>query len=84
MTAGPRTYEITFDGQVGRAMRAQFDDCQITAGPHATILRAELPDQCARAGLIQRVVDLRLEISCVLRVFPPGPDLAPDPYRALR
>jgi hypothetical protein len=77
--AGPRTYEIAFDGQASRMVRAEFDDCQITAGPHTTILRAELPDQCALAGLIQRVIDLRLEISCVLRVFPPGPDPPPDP-----
>ena len=77
--AGLRTYEIAFDGQASRMVRAEFDDCQITAGPHTTILRAELPDQCALAGLIQRVIDLRLEISCVLRVFPPGPDQPPPP-----
>lgn len=75
--AGPRTYEIAFDGQASRMVRAEFDDCQVTVGPHATILRAELPDQCALAGLIQRVIDLRLEISCVLRVVPPGPDPPP-------
>lgn len=79
--AGPRTYEITLDGQASRMIRAAFDDCQITVGPHITILRAELPDQCALAGLIQRVIDLRLEISCVLRVFPPGPSPPPDPER---
>jgi hypothetical protein len=75
--AGPRTYEIAFDGQASRMVRAEFDDCQITVGSRTTILRAELPDQCALAGLIQRVIDLRLEISCVQRVFSPGPDPPP-------
>ena len=71
---GPRTYEITFAGQAGRAVRAEFDDCEITAGRHTTTLRAELPDQAALAGLIQRVIDHRLEITSVLRAFPPGAD----------
>ena len=74
---GPRTYEITFAGHAGRTVRAEFDDCQITIGPHTTTLHAELPDQCALAGLIQRVIDLRLEITSVLRAFPPGPDPPP-------
>lgn len=81
--AGPRTYEIAFDGQASRMVRAEFDDCQITVGPHATILRAELPDQCALAGLIQRIIDLRLEISRVLRVLPPDPDPPAGRFRAL-
>jgi len=75
---GPRTYEITFTGQAGRAVRAEFSDCQIALTPQATTLRAELPDQCALAGLIQRVIDLRLDITSVLRVSPPGPDSYPS------
>jgi len=53
-------------------VRAVFSDCQIALAPHATTLRAELPDQCALAGLIQRVIDLRLEITSIVRVSPPG------------
>ena len=47
-------------------MRAEFDDCTIAIGPGSTTLRAELPDQCAMSGLIQRIIDLRLEITSVL------------------
>lgn len=54
-------------------MRAEFDDCTITTGPGTTTLQAELSDQCALSGLIQRVIDLRLEITRVLLVCPPAP-----------
>lgn len=56
------TYEITFSGRAGRALCAQFDDCQVTTSPEATTLRAELPDQAALPGLIERIVGLGLEI----------------------
>ena len=48
----PQTYEITFAGQAGSTLRAEFDDCEVTVGPDTTTLRAELPDQAApdRAG----------------------------------
>ena len=46
------TYEITFSGQAGRTLRAQFDDCEVTTGPDTTTLRAELPDQAALPGLV--------------------------------
>lgn len=73
---GPRTYEISFAGQVGPAVQAEFDDCQITTGTNRTILHAELPDQCALSGLIQRIIDLRLEITHVLLITPPRRDTA--------
>lgn len=56
------TYEITFSGQAGRTLRAQFDDCQVTTRPDTTTLRAELPDQAALPGLVERIVGLGLEI----------------------
>jgi hypothetical protein len=68
---GPRTYEISFTGQAGPTVRAEFDDCQITTGPNMTTLHAQVPDQCALAGLIQRVIDLRLQITRVLLITPP-------------
>ena len=55
-----RTYEITFTGQAGTTPRAEFDDCDITVGRGLTTLRAELPDEAARGGLIQRITTLRL------------------------
>ncbi len=64
------TYEITFMGQAGAATRAEFDDCQVTVSPDTTTLRCELPDQAALAGLIERIIGLRLEITRVLLVEP--------------
>jgi len=73
-----RTYEITFTGEAGRTLRAEFDDCAITVGPGSTTLRAELPDQPALIGLVQRIIGLGLE---VVRVGPvsPAPMVAMPP-----
>jgi hypothetical protein len=66
-----RTYEVTFTGQAGPAVGAEFDDCEVIRGAGATTLRAELPDQCALAGLIQRIMGLHLEITQVQLLLPP-------------
>jgi hypothetical protein len=55
-------YEITFAGQAGAVLRAEFDDCEVTIGPDTTTLRAVLPDPAAFAGLMQRIAALRLEV----------------------
>ena len=71
---GSQTYEITFTGQAGSTLRAEFDDCEVTLGPGTTTLRAELPDQAALSGLLQRITGLRLElIHMRLVTQPPGP-----------
>jgi hypothetical protein len=70
------TYEITFSGQAGRTLRAQFDDCQVTTTPETTTLRAELPDQAALPELVERIVGLGLEIINVHLVTQPS---APRP-----
>jgi hypothetical protein len=57
-----QTYEITFTGQAGPTLRAEFDDCTVTVGPATTTLRAELPDQAALSGLVQRITGLGLEV----------------------
>jgi hypothetical protein len=64
----PQTYEITFAGQAGNVLCSLFDDCEINIGPHSTTLRAELPDQEALCGLMQRVVDFRLQVTNVCLV----------------
>jgi hypothetical protein len=69
-----RTYEITFTGQAGSVLRAEFDDCEVTLGPGTTTLRAELPDPAALSGLVQRITGLRLEV-VHLRLVPPPPPL---------
>lgn len=61
-------YEITFAGQAGRVLQAEFDDCDVTIGQGTTTLRAELPDPAAFAGLMQRIAALRLEVVHVQRV----------------
>jgi hypothetical protein len=65
-----RTYEIIFSGQAGPAVAAEFDDCEVIPGAGTTTLRAELPDQCALSGLIQRIIGLHLEITRVQVVSP--------------
>jgi len=68
MLVRSRTYEITLAGKAGRTVRAEFEDCTIIAGPDTIILRAELPDQAALWGLMQRVMGLGLEVVHVLLV----------------
>jgi len=65
-----RTYEIIFVGQAGSALRAEFDDCELTIGPGTTTLRAELPDQAALCGLMQRIADLKLEMTHLQLIAP--------------
>ena len=45
-----KTYEITFLGQAGTTLSAEFDDCEVTIGPGTTTLRAELPDLAGTLG----------------------------------
>jgi hypothetical protein len=70
MLAAPRSYEITFLGRAGDTLRAAFDDCAVTVGPGSTTLRARLPDQAALWGLVQRIMDLGLEVIDVHLVAP--------------
>ena len=67
----PQIYEITFTGQAGSALRAEFEDCEVSVGPGTTTLRAELPDQGALSGLMQRITGLGLEVIHMHLVAPP-------------
>jgi hypothetical protein len=70
----PQIYEITFTGQAGTVLRAEFEDCEVSVGPGTTTLRAELPDQGALSGLMQRITGLGLEVIHMHLVAPPpGP-----------
>ena len=70
---GSQTYEITFAGEAGTLLTAEFEDCEVIIGPGTTTLRAEVPDQAAFAGLMQRIADLRLEVVHLHLVAPrPG------------
>jgi len=68
-----QTYEITFAGQAGATVRAAFDDCAVTVGRGTTTLRAELPDQGALSGLMQRITGLGLEV-VHLHLIAPSPE----------
>lgn len=67
-----RTYEITFAGQAGATVRAEFDDCEVSVGPGTTTLRAVMLDQGALQGLMQRISGLGLELIEVRVVAPPA------------
>ena len=62
MLIRPRTYEITFTGRAGAVLCAAFDDCMVIIGRGTTTLRAQLPDQAALWGLVQRIIGLGLEV----------------------
>ena len=66
-----QTYEITFLGQAGTTLRAEFDDCEVTIGPGTTTLRTELPDRGALSGLMERINGLGLDVIDVSLVAPP-------------
>ena len=68
-----QTYDITLTGQASTTVRSEFDDCEIITGPGTTTLHAELPDQGALSGLMQRITGLGLELIDVHRVAPPPP-----------
>lgn len=66
-----QSYEITFLGQAGSTLRAEFDDCEIVLGPGTTTLRADLPDQGALTGLMERINGLGLKVIDVSLVAMP-------------
>jgi hypothetical protein len=67
-----QTYEITFLGQAGTTLRAEFDDCEVTIGPGTTTLRTELQDRGALSGLMERINGLGLDVIDVSLVVPPS------------
>ena len=66
----PRTYEITFVGEAGAILRAEFDDCEVRVSAGTTTLRLELADQGALHGLLLRISNLGLELIDVSVVAP--------------
>jgi hypothetical protein len=70
---GPHTYEITFAGHASPVLRAEFDDCEVTLGPGTTTLRADLPDQGALWGIVERIIGLGLQVIDLHLVAPSVP-----------
>ena len=67
----PQTYEITFLGQAGTTLRAEFEDCEVIIGRGTTTLRTELPDRGALSGLMARINGLGLDVIDVSLVASP-------------
>ncbi len=65
-------YDITFKGEAGAATRAAFEDVGISVGHGFTILHAELPDQAALRGMLDRIAVLGLELTEVRLVVTEG------------
>ena len=66
-----RIYEITFVGRADAVLYAEFDDCEVTVESGMTTLRAEVPDQAALWGLMERINGLRLDVIDMHLVAPP-------------
>ena len=67
----PQTYEITFLGEAGTTLRAEFEDCEVIIGRGVTTLRTELPDSGALPGLVERINGLGLDVIDVSLVASP-------------
>jgi hypothetical protein len=65
----PRTYEITFAGEAVPAIVGAFEDFDVSVGAGITTLRAQLPDQAALHGTLDRLRDLGLELVQVKAVY---------------
>jgi hypothetical protein len=67
-----RTYEITFAGPAVPAIIGAFEDSEVTVDRDTTTLRAELPDQPALHGALNRLQSLGLELLHINIVEPPS------------
>ena len=63
----PITYALTFQGEAGKAVRAAFNDFDLSTKDGLTTLRADVPDQAALHGVIERIRALGLELVDVRR-----------------
>ena len=70
------TYEIRVRGRVTDALLPLFDGWSARVEPVDTVLRADLPDQAALHGVLDRIGSLGLELIEVRRN---GPTAGPDP-----
>jgi hypothetical protein len=68
----PQTYEITFLGEAGTTLRAEFEDCEVVIGRGTTTtLRTELPDRGTLPGLMERITGLGLDVIDISLVASP-------------
>jgi hypothetical protein len=62
MTSTPRTYRVTFLGEIGPATRAAFSEMEARVEHGRTVLSAELPDQAALFSVLNRIHSLGLHL----------------------
>ncbi len=62
MTSTPRTYRVTFLGEIGPATRAAFSEMDAQVDHGRTVLSAELPDQAALFSVLNRIHSLGLDL----------------------
>jgi hypothetical protein len=60
-------YEIRVHGSAGQAICAQFADCEVDVDDESTTIRAQISDQAALHGLLDRVRDVGIELLEVRR-----------------
>jgi hypothetical protein len=58
----PRTYEITFAGEAVPAIVCAFEGFEVNVGVGITTLRAQLRDQAALHGTLDRLMALGLDL----------------------
>lgn len=63
-------YEIRISGRVGAALRAAFSELAVTTKPVETVLYGQLRDQAALHGLLDRILELGLEVVEVRQLRP--------------
>jgi hypothetical protein len=56
------TYVITVRGAAGPAVRAAFHDVQLSVVADTTVMRGAGADQAALHGLLNRILDLGLQV----------------------
>jgi hypothetical protein len=61
-------YEIRLSGIAGPVVRAALEEFDVEVDGETTTVRADLPDQAALHGLIDRLRDLGVEIIEVRRI----------------
>src|SRR4029453_10405627 len=58
----PAYYEVRVRGRLGAALRAAFDDFDVTDVPAETVLSGVVADQSALHGLLERIQTYGLEL----------------------
>jgi hypothetical protein len=57
-----RVYQLTIQGEMGLALRAEFSDLQANVDDGQTVLTGELPDQAALYSVLDRLQSLGLDL----------------------